>query len=72
MGTYRARTNCPECNDEQEFWFTNMLTKEEQPDYIVCDKCETTYNSKHFVSTFLNLRNNNTVSTKGVSDLIYN
>ena len=67
MGIYRARTNCPECNDEQEMWITNLLTEEEQPDYIVCDVCDTTYNSKHFISTFLNLRDNNTISAKNFS-----
>ena len=61
---YRAKTNCPDCNNEQEVWFTHILDQKEQPDYVDCINCNTSYNTKQFVSKFINLKDNNSISSK--------
>jgi Zn ribbon nucleic-acid-binding protein len=65
MSVYRARTNCPICNNEEEVWFQNG--KIEPLDVVECPKCEHMFEPKDFVSTFLEMKNNATISTSYVS-----
>ena len=65
MSVYRARTNCPICNNSEEIWF--QRGKVEPIDIIECPKCEHMFDPQDFVSTFLEMKHNATVSTSYVS-----
>ena len=65
MQVYRARSNCPVCNNPDEVWFKNG--KVEPLDLIECPKCANIFEPKDFVSTFLELRQNSSISTSQVS-----
>jgi len=64
MSVYRARTNCPACNNEEEIWFLNG--KVEPLEIVECPKCELMFEPQSFVSTFLEMKNNLTVSASQV------
>ncbi len=64
MQVYRARSNCPFCNRSEEIWFQNG--KVEPIELIECPKCSNIYEAQDFVSTFLEIRQNNTVSTSQI------
>jgi len=65
MQVYRARSNCPVCNNADEVWFKDG--KVEPLDLIECPKCTNIYEPKDFVSTFLEMRQNSTISTSQIS-----
>ena len=65
MQVYRARSNCPICNDSNEVWFRNG--KIEPLDLIECPKCHNIFEPQEFVTTFLEMRQNSTVSTSQIS-----
>lgn len=65
MSVYRARTSCPICNNEEEVWFQNG--KIEPLQIIECPKCEHMFEPHDFISTFLEMKNNATISTSYVS-----
>ena len=61
---YRARASCPTCNLSDEVWldkgtvcFTPLTT---------CDRCGTMYDPLDFISQFIELRTNATISSKFV------
>ena len=61
---YRARASCPTCNLADEVWldkgtvcFTPLTT---------CDRCGTMYDPLYFISQFIELRTNDTISSKFV------
>jgi Zn ribbon nucleic-acid-binding protein len=61
MYTYRARSKCPICSQEEEVWFQNG--KIEPLELVECSKCEQIYEPQHFISSFLELRQNSTISS---------
>ena len=65
MSVYRARTSCPMCNNQEEVWFANG--KIEPLDVVECPKCEHMFEPQDFISTFLEMKNNSTVSASYVS-----
>jgi len=65
MSVYRARTNCPVCNNQEEVWFTKG--KIEPLDVVECPKCEHMFEPQDFISTFLEMKNNSTISASYVS-----
>lgn len=65
MSTYRARTSCPVCNNHEEVWFSNG--KIEPLDVVECPKCEHMFEPQDFITTFLEMKNNSTVSASYVS-----
>ena len=65
MQVYRARSNCPFCNRPEEVWFQNG--KVEPLDLIECPNCCNIFEPQDFVSTFLEMRQNNTISTSQIS-----
>ena len=65
MSVYRARTSCPICNNEEEVWFQNG--KIEPLQIIECPKCEHMFEPHDFICTFLEMKNNATISTSYVS-----
>ena len=64
MGVFRARASCPLCNTEEEVWFYNGNIV--PIDTSQCIKCGLVYNPADFITSYLELRNNVTVSTKEV------
>jgi Zn ribbon nucleic-acid-binding protein len=64
MSVYRARTNCPACNNEEEVWF--YKGKVEPLEIVECPNCEHMFEPHSFVSTFLEMKNNLTVSSSQV------
>jgi len=65
MRAYRARSNCPMCNRPEEVWF--FRGKVQPLDLVECPKCLNIFEPKDFVSTFLEMTQNNTVSTSQIS-----
>jgi hypothetical protein len=64
MQVYRARSSCPVCNDTHEVWFKKG--KIEPLDLIECFKCSNVFEPQDFVSSFLELRQNSTISTSQI------
>lgn len=60
MSVYRARSSCPVCNDPHEVWFSKG--KIEPLDIVECEKCSHMFEPIKFVSSFLEMRNNSTIS----------
>jgi len=60
MSVYRARSNCPICNNSEEVWLSKG--KVEPLDIIECPKCAHLYEPADFISTFLEIRTNLSVS----------
>ena len=58
---HRARTSCPLCSTEEEVWF--LAGKIQPLDIGECHKCKNVYEAGDFISTFLELRQNSTVSS---------
>jgi len=65
MSIYRARTSCPVCNNHEEVWFSNG--KIEPLDVVECPKCEHMFEPQDFITTFLEMKNNSTISASYVS-----
>ena len=65
MSVYRARTSCPVCNNQEEVWFSKG--KIEPLDVVECPKCEHMFEPQDFVSTFLEMKNNSTITAAYVS-----
>ena len=61
MSIYRARSKCPICSREEEVWFQNG--KIERLDIVECPKCENIYEAGDFISAYLELRQNSTISS---------
>ena len=61
MSLYRARSKCPICSQEEEVWFHNG--KIEPLDIVECPKCLQLYEPENFISTFLDLKQNSTISS---------
>ena len=66
--TYRAKANCPVCNSEEEVWIQNG--KVCFTEIIHCDRCGSIYDPLEFLSQLMDLRSNNTVSSKHESSSI--
>jgi len=64
MSVYRARTACPVCNNEEEVWF--LKGKIEPLDVVECPKCEHMFEPQSFISTFLEMKTNSTISSSQV------
>jgi len=65
MYIHRARSSCPICSQEEEVWFQDG--KIEPLDLIECSKCEQIYEPQNFISSFIELRQNSTVSSSFIS-----
>ena len=65
MQVYRVRSNCPLCNNAEEVWFQNG--KVQPLELIECPKCRNIYEPQDFVSTFLEMRQNSTISSSQIS-----
>ena len=61
MFIYRARTSCPVCNTPSEIWV--QQGKVVPLDIIECPKCEQLFEGKDFISSFIELRTNATISS---------
>ena len=61
MFVYRARTSCPVCNTPSEIWV--QQGKVVPLDIIECTNCEQLFEGKDFISSFIELRTNVTVSS---------
>jgi hypothetical protein len=59
---YRARCNCPSCNYTYEIWLDQGKTCFDE--LVTCDRCNTLYDPLDFISQFLELRTNATISSK--------
>ncbi len=64
MQVYRVRSNCPFCNRSEEVWFQNG--KVEPLDLIECPKCSNIFEPQDFVTTFLEMKQNSTISTSQI------
>lgn len=64
MSVYRARSNCPICNNSEEVWFLNG--KVEPLDVVECPKCSHMYEPDSFISSFLEMRNNLSISSNSL------
>ncbi len=60
MSVYRARSNCPMCNNSEEVWFSKG--KVQPLDIVECGTCTHLYEPANFISTFLEMRTNLTIS----------
>ena len=61
MFVYRATTNCPVCNTSSEVWIQSG--KVVPLDIIECPNCEQLFEGKDFISSFIELRTNATISS---------
>jgi len=61
MFVYRARTSCPVCNTPSEIWV--QQGKVVPLDIIECPNCEQLFEGKDFISSFIELRTNATISS---------
>lgn len=61
MNIYRAIASCPICDTKEEVW--NYKGKFVPTNNIECVNCKTMYPSNHYLISFLELKNNNTIST---------
>ena len=67
--TYRAKANCPVCNSEEEVWIQNG--KVCFTEIVHCDRCGSIYDPLEFLSQLMDLRSNNTVSSKHESSSLF-
>jgi len=65
MSVYRARSSCPLCSHEEEIWF--LQGKVEPIDLVECTRCSNHYEPHQFVSSFLDLYQNSTITSNYVS-----
>lgn len=65
MTVYRANSNCPICNASEEVWFSNG--KIEPLDTVVCSNCDFMFDPSNFISTFIEMTNNSTISSSYVT-----
>jgi transcription elongation factor Elf1 len=61
MFVYRAKANCPVCNTSSEVWL--QQGKVVPLDIIECLNCEQLFEGKDFISSFIELRTNATISS---------
>jgi hypothetical protein len=61
MFVYRAKTSCPVCNTPSEVWI--QQGKIVPLDIIECLNCEQLFEGKDFISSFIELRTNATISS---------
>ena len=61
MFVYRARTSCPICNTSSEIWI--QQGKIVPLDIIECPNCEQLFEGKDFISSFIELRTNASISS---------
>ena len=61
MFVYRAKTNCPICNTPSEIWIQSG--KVVPLDILECLNCEQLFEGKDFISSFIELRTNVTISS---------
>ena len=62
MFVYRAKTSCPVCNTPSEIWVEQG--KVVPLDIIECPNCEQLFEGKDFISSFIELRTNATISSR--------
>jgi transcription elongation factor Elf1 len=62
MFVYRAKTSCPVCNTPSEVWIQSG--KVVPLDIIECLNCEQLFEGKDFISSFIELRTNATISSR--------
>jgi len=61
MFVYRAKASCPMCNTPSEIWI--QQGKIVPLDIIECPNCEQLFEGKDFISSFIELRTNATISS---------
>lgn len=61
MFVHRARSACPHCNAEDEVWYSNG--KVTPMSTIQCHRCSFMYDPHNFTVSFLELRQNSTISS---------
>lgn len=61
MFVYRAKASCPMCNTPSEIWI--QQGKIVPLDIIECPNCEQLYEGKDFISSFIELRTNASISS---------
>ena len=66
--TYRARCSCPLCSHEEEVWIEKG--KVCFTEIISCFRCGNLFDPLEFISHLMDLRSNNTVSSKHESSSI--
>jgi len=60
MSIHRARAFCPNCYTEEEVWYYNSTI---QPISVIeCTNCATIYDPSSFIHSFLELRQNVSIS----------
>ena len=64
MSVYRARTNCPVCHQDNEVWFERGVIV--PLDLVECPKCEHLFEANNFVSSFIEMKNNISVSSNSL------
>jgi hypothetical protein len=64
MSVVRARASCPICSSEEEIWF--YKGKVEPIPNIQCITCTTLYDPASFVTCFIELYQNVTVSSSTI------
>jgi len=69
MFVYRARAACPHCNSEEEIWYSNG--KVTPMSTIQCHRCSFLYDPTNYTTSFLELRQNITVSAISARSLPY-
>ena len=67
--TYRAKASCPICNNEEEVWIEKG--KVCFTEIVHCDRCGSIYDPLEFLSQLMDLRSNNTVSSKHESSSLF-
>lgn len=65
MDVYRAIADCPVCKNKDEIW--NYKGVFEPANLVQCTSCDNFYNGDEYLFSFLELRSDNTVSTKHIS-----
>ena len=64
MSVYRARSNCPICNQDNEVWFERGVIV--PLDLVECPKCSHLFEANNFISSFIEMRNNISISSNSL------
>ena len=67
MSVYRARSNCPVCHQDNEVWFEKGVVV--PLDIVECPKCSHMFEPKDFISSFIEMRNNFSISSNSLQFL---
>lgn len=67
MFVHRARSACPQCNSEDEIWYSNG--KIAPMSTIQCRRCSFLYEPHNFTVSLLELRQNSTISSYSATSI---